>query len=497
MTVGFWYEEAQRSMRAATAAVTRRRAGTAGEINGLVGARSDLYHQLARLTELLVGGRPAAEVPGRAAAGLVLGRHGQSLTRFYVGLRAAAVVDERLPPAPEVTTGAARSLRRAADAIGVMGDIVAGHVPPGRRPGTPEGIAIRAGGGVQGGLGDIARLAVDAVRLDVRLPAWLDRGGPLAQTYRPVAEAARWTSGSRLGAVAKELVAAAKAQPDLRGLDIPRSPQHPAPLVDTVDAAIAAVRAARTWLWLHPAQVTGAHLQVGTQLGLAVHVLKAEGSLAMTGGWRQAAIAAAELRAAPATAPAQDAVAELGEALRWTRSLLDPEAQGYMQHRARETARLGSEMLLMAATLHRGLRTAIQRRNLFVRGGAVLERPASSLVYRATPRWRPATVDDDLVGDLSRALWQIVGSDAEGDPASMVAHVLARPPRLGAVRPAAAESRSPKLDGPPDDRACPGPKQAEGGQPNPAGTKTLAAVSGSEAVEEGGDPLPGEIAILD
>lgn len=131
MTIGFWYEEAERSMRAATAAVTRRRAGTAGEINGLMGARSDLYHQLARLTELLIGGRPAAEVPDRAAAGLVLGRHGQSLTRFYVGLRAAAVVGERLPPAPEVTTGgghsrghcareSARSLaNRSADTSGI------------------------------------------------------------------------------------------------------------------------------------------------------------------------------------------------------------------------------------------------------------------------------------------------------------------------------------------------------------------------------------------
>ncbi|MFG1777640.1 hypothetical protein ACGFIG_14570 [Micromonospora sp. NPDC049048] len=496
MTVGFWYEEAQRAMRAATAAVTRRRAGTAGEINGLVGARSDLYHQLARVTELLVGGRPVAEVPDKAAAALVLGRHGQSLTRFYVGLRAAAVVNERLPPAPEVSDGAARSLRRAADAIGVMGDIIAGHVPPGRRPDTPEGIAIRAGGGVQGGLGDIARLAVDAVRLDGRLPAWLDRGGPLAQTYRPAAEAARWTSGSRLSAVAKELVAAAKAQPDLRELDIARSPLHPAPAVDTVDAAIAAVRAARTWLWLHPAQVTGVHLQVGTQLGLAAHVLTADGSLAMTGGWRQAAIAAAELRAAPAAGPAQDTVAEMGEALRWARSLLGPAAaRGHMQHRGRDAARLGSEMLLMAAALHRGLRTATQRRNLFVRGDAILERPAGSLVYRAAPHWRPATADDDLVRDLSRALWQIVGSGAEGDPASMVAHVLAQPPRPRAVSPAAAESRSPKPDVLPDDRARPGPRQGEGRQPNPAGAETLAAVSGREAVEDGGVPLSGEILI--
>lgn len=492
MTVGFWYEEAHRALRVATAAVTRRRAGTAGEINGLVDARVDLYHQLARVTELLVGGRPVAEVPDKAAAALLLGRHGQSLTRFYVGLRAAAVVDERLPPAPEVTSGAARPLRRAADAIGVMGDIIAGHVPPGHRPGTAEGVAIRAGGGVQGGLGDIARLAVDAVRLDGRLPAWLDRGGPLAQTYRAVAETARWTSGGRLGAVAKELVAAAKAQPDLRELDIARSPLHPAPAVDTADAAIAAVRAARTWLWLNPARVTGAHLQVGTQLGLAVHVLRADGSMAMIGGWRQAAIAAAELRATPAAGPAHDAVAELGEALRWTRSLLDPGA-GRMQHGVREAARLGSEMLLMAATLHRGLRSAIPRRNLFVRADAVLERPVGSLVYHATPRWRPATVDDDLVRDLSRALWQIIGPDAEGDAASMVAHALARPPRPRLASRARPEGHRPKQDVSPDDRACPDPGQGEGRRPSRR--VTLAAVSGREAVEEGGEPLSGEIAI--
>lgn len=264
MTVGFWHEEAQRALRAATSAVTGRRASDAAEINALVHARADLYHQMARITELLVGGRPVAEEANRATATLILGRHGQNLTRLYVGLRAAAVLDEHLPPAPAITAGPARSLRRAADALGVIGDIIAGHLPFKRRPGTPEGRAIRAGGGVQGALADLARLTVEAVRLDGRLPTWLNRGGPLAHTYRSAAETARWTSNSRLGLAAAQLVAAAKFEPGLRDLDTARSPLRPAPAVDTVDTAIAAIQAARTWLWLHPDQVTGVHLQIGT-----------------------------------------------------------------------------------------------------------------------------------------------------------------------------------------------------------------------------------------
>ncbi|MFG1872670.1 hypothetical protein [Micromonospora arborensis] len=41
-------------------------------------------------------------------------------------------------------------------------------------------------------------------------------------------------------------------------------------------------------------------------------------------------------------------------------------------------------MVLLAATLHRGLREVVQRRTLLVKGAAVLQCPAGVLVYRAS-----------------------------------------------------------------------------------------------------------------
>jgi hypothetical protein len=214
MTIGFWRAEAGAALRATAEVMGGQRAASAADANAVIAARSALYSQLARVTELLVGGRPAPEAPSRGSASLILGRHGQSLTRLYVGLRAAAMVEHRFPPGPANIGGAGRSLRHAADAVGVIGDIVAGHVVPQQRPRTPEGAAIRAGGGVQAALADVARLAIAALTVDHRLPAWLDHGrDPLSVTYQPVVDAARWATGSRLGAVARDLIAAAAGQP--------------------------------------------------------------------------------------------------------------------------------------------------------------------------------------------------------------------------------------------------------------------------------------------
>ncbi|MFY1595902.1 hypothetical protein [Micromonospora sp. WMMD737] len=496
MTVGFWLEEAQRALRAATSAVTGRRASDAGEINALVHARADVYHQMARITELLVGGRPVTEEANKATATLILGRRGQNLTRLYVGLRAAARKDEHLPPAPAITAGPARSLRRAADALGIIGDIIAGHVPFKRRPGTPEGRAIRAGGGVQGTLADVARLTIEAVRLDSRLPPWLNRGGPLAHTYRSAAEAAEWTSNSRLGLAAAQLVATAKFEPGLRDLDTARSPLHPAPTVDTVETAITAIRAARMWLWLHPAQVTGVHLQTGTQLGLAVHILTARGKPDMIGGWRQAAIAAADLQATPASGPAQNAAAEISEALRWARSMLVITAQEDARRQARNPERLVSEMRLMAATLHRGLRAAVRHCNLFVRADAILHRPAGSLVYRTVPRWRPATSNDDLVRDLSGALWQTVGQNDHGDGTLMIARLLATPPHPHPVsRTTAVTAPSRNSNQASDDPAGPDWRHTGNGHLSKQATQPSTRVARSEAVEDSEKLMSGGISI--
>ncbi|MFI7080922.1 hypothetical protein ACIBO1_26820 [Micromonospora sp. NPDC049903] len=422
MTVGTWRDEAHRAVRAAATAVTGQRADTAAEIIALLSARNDLYRQLARATELVVGGRPAEEVATRAAADLILSRHGQSLTRFYVGLLGAATM-EQYPPAPPITTGPARSLRRAADAVGVMGDIIASHIPLGQRPKTPEGAAIRAGGGVQGTLSGLARITTEATLMDARLPSWLSRNELAGKTYAPAADAARWVATSRLGVVARDMVTATTGRPGLDELDIARVPLDPAPAVDTIDAAIVALRAARTWLWQNPDQVAGVHLRVGTQLGLAAHILTAEGTPSSVGGWRQAAIAAADLRATPPSGTARDAAGELGEVLRWTRSLLDSPAAPPRT----DLARLAGELPLLAAALHQGLTSVVRRHDLFLRGENTLRRPTGSLVYRATVSWRPAIAEDDLVRDISQALSQIRRASA----ASAAATAFPRPTRPG------------------------------------------------------------------
>ncbi|MBO4140185.1 hypothetical protein J5U46_08525 [Micromonospora tulbaghiae] len=407
----------------------QRPADNAADINAAVLARSAVYAQLARATELLVGGRPVPEVPDRAGASTILRRRGQRLTQLYVGLRAATIVERKFPPSPNrVTAEPARSLHRAADAVGVIADILASHVPPGQGPRTPEGLAIRAGGGVQAGIADIARLTSILVMVDLALPRWLSHGrGHLTEIYRPVAETARWTASSGLGGIARELIAAGRDQPPLDGLDIARSPLNPAPSVRTVDDAIGAVAAARSWMWQHPGQVTGAHLQLGTQLGLAAHILVSDGEPTMVGGWRQAAVAAADLRATPPVGPARDAAAELAEVLRWARSQAAVGHNERAELGDKQVVRLSSELPFLAATLHRGLSAALQRGELFVKAEMPLARPAGSLIFRATERWRPAVSDDDVVQDLNRGLAQRHQPDIDGT--GTAARAFPNPPR--------------------------------------------------------------------
>ena len=453
MTIGFWQAEAHQALQSAATAMGTDRPGTAADINAFVGARSDVFDRLARVTELLVGERPVPEMDRAAATTLILNQHEQALTKLYVGLRAATVVERRYPSASgAITTEPARSLRRAADAIGVMNDILASHVPPGHRPRTPEGIAIRAGGGVQAVLGDVAELTASAVLIDSRLPAWLARAdGSLAEMYRPLAETARWSVNSRLETVVRELVAGSDGQVSLRELDVARPPIDPAPEVRTVNQADAAITAARTWLWQHPDQFAGAHLQYGTQLGLAVHVLGGSDRV-MIDSWRRAARAAVELRATPPSGPAQTAAGELTEALRWAESLLNPRRAGQVQRPVRQLARLNGELPFLAATLRRGLFDAVRRRDLFLPGEAILQRPSGSLVHRATQRWRPATAEDVLVQSLGRALAQGYQADLVGGLAGVAARAF---PRLSRSTARKGESTS----GRPEDRM---PSQVRG-----------------------------------
>ncbi|WP_157746062.1 hypothetical protein [Micromonospora purpureochromogenes] len=253
--------------------------------------------------------------------------------------------------------------------------------------------------------------------------------GTWREIYRPVVETPRWTAGSRLSAVARDLIAAGRGQPPLDELNVARFPLNPAPLVSSVEAAITAIAAARTWMWHNPAQLTGAHLQLGTQLGLAVHVLTSAGDPQMVGGWRQAAIAAGEIRATPPVGPARDAAAELAEVLRWLR----PQASAGCSDSAvppdQRIARLNAELPFMAATLHKGLAAALQRRELFVRAESSLTGQAGSLVFRTTERWRPAVSDDDVVQDLTRALLPRQEANDDGGQRGAAARAFPRPPR--------------------------------------------------------------------
>ena len=421
MTLGYWRAEAHTQLRVTVAAMRGHKVPNPADAYALIAARSTLYTQLARATQLLIGGRPVPEVPARAGAALLLGRHGQTLTRFYVGVHAAAVVDHQYPHSAENTSDLTQAAHRAADAIAVIGDILASHVTPGRQASTPEGEAIRRGGGVQAAMAAIARLSIDAIALDRQLPAWLNRGDdPFTASYRPVLDVATWVANSRLGAIARALISHADRQPMLLDeLDINRGPQHPAPAVTTVDEARTAIAAVRTWLWQHPDQATLAHLQLATQIGLAVHTRTDDPGTTIVRRWRAAAVTAAQLRGTPATDVGGHAEAELAEVLRWARtSLNQPDLEPDAEQTPRRLAAITAQLPALAGALQRGLANAVQRKDLFV-GSAELHRPAGSLIYRATQRWRPATPVDELVRELAGSLGRL--RRPLGDGASPVA----------------------------------------------------------------------------
>ena len=434
MTIGYWRAEAQAALRAAAKPVNGQRASSAAAVNATIAARSAVYAQLARMTELLAGGRPVQEGPTRASASLVMGRNSKGLIQLYEELEAAALADHEYPSSPASGSTEGASLRRAADAVGVMGDIIASHVAPGQRPRTPEGAAIRAGGGVPAALADIARLTIAALEVDKQVSAWLPRGsGPLNVVYQLVADAARQATDGRLERVARDLIAGSSGQLQLLDeLDLARQPIDPTPAVTTVDEAIAAVNAARTWLWQHRDQSGAIHLQLGTQLGLAVHTIRADPDPEVLNQWRGAAIAAAGLRGIPPVDVGRHAASELAEVLRWARAQLNPAEKSP----AEELVRLSEQLPTLASTLYQGCRHAVGRRDVFVRH-AVLRRPAGSLIYRATERWRPALSSDDNVRALNRHLSELHRQQnppaADSRTRPQAADAFPQPPRPGSA----------------------------------------------------------------
>jgi hypothetical protein len=447
-SVGFWRDEATTALRAAGAEMHVGQLVPPNDIYAVAVFRSTAYAQLARVTALLIGGPPVREVPDRKLATRLMRQPGKDANRLFAGLRGAAHLGPEYPlPSAELSAAAGR-MQRAADAIGVIGDILASHVTPTGRPRTLEGRQICARGGVTSALAGVAQLTVEAIGVDRQLPGWLDCDGRRSEMeFHPLARSANWAVNGPLRAVAGAVIAAGADRPSLLDvLELSRQPfEHPPP-VTTVDAAITAINAARSWLWQHPEQLTLAHLQLAANLGLAVHELVDEPGTPTRTRWRATLLTVAELRGAPSVAAAASAARELTEVLHWLRT----SGAGPDGEQRPDLRRLAGALPALASTLHRGLDRATQVKNLFLRD-AVLHRRQGSLIYHASQRWRPATRADDLVRDLSRALWHLANPDttrAPSMPASPALRDLTPPadrgPQPGPLDPTPADTVGPE-----------------------------------------------------
>jgi hypothetical protein len=215
--------------------------------------------------------------------------------------------------------------------------------------------------------------------------------------------------------------------------------------VSTADAAVTAINTARSWLWQHPEQLAVTHLQLAAKLGLAVYEIVDEAGAPTRTRWRATALAVAELRGPPTVDAAAHVAGELDEVLHWLRKRGSAADRDH-QH---DLGRLTGPLAALAGTLHRGLDRAMLARNLFL-SDAVLRRQQGSLIYRAVQRWRPATRADDLVRDLSRALWRLAKLDTTPAPSTLASATLHVPasidpgPHLGLPGPPAAGADGPE-----------------------------------------------------
>ena len=416
MTIGYWREEAHAALRAARAGMDGPRTLTA-DVYPTIAARAAAYSHLTRMIELLIGGQPGTRFSHGAPLGT--GEYRHDVTQLYAGLQTAVTHPTYPVVASHRGAEVAQSLRRAADALAVMSDILATHVVPDSQPRTPEGMAIRDGGGVQVALAGIAGLSVELLHVDEQLAGWLAKGAePWTVVYGAVVAAAETVATDRFGGAAQRLLASAEGRPVLLDeLDVARQPLDPAPAVSSAEDAATAVTAAQTGLWQQHQQFAVTHLHLATQLGLTVHALDDEPGSSTVRRWRSAAIAATALRGTPAVDVGRAAAGELREVLRWARSQLGTGQQRRPGEDRAQLDRVRDQLPALARALHSGLSSAVERGDVFVRE-SVLQLRSGSLIYHATERWRPALSSDEAVRDLRRTLWQLATTPANRQTAT-------------------------------------------------------------------------------
>ncbi|MDT5028704.1 MAG: hypothetical protein QOE61_5130 [Micromonosporaceae bacterium] len=454
MTYGYWLDQATTHLRDAAFRLAGGPAPTGLQaVLAIHTTRRHLYLALARHVELLTDepftvrpavGRRAAREPLPTPTGT-----------FLAALREAAGPANALPPASP-TSPAGLALHQATDALAVAADILASHIDPRRRPRTPEGAAIRAGGGVAAGLGDLAQATVHAIAVDMTLPDWIATTDPRhQQTIWPLAHAVRQTITGPLPTTVRDLVAAGQGQkPLLRLLDTAPPTGQPAAVIRTVDDAGATLRQARIWMWQNPHQIHAVHLRAATQLGLASTILAGRSPADHTStaaAWRRAANVTAELRGSPPAGDAAHVADSLIDVLRWARNQLSEED---VPPAAIE--QVTGQLSAMAEALFEGVASAVKRGELFL-NDKELSRPARRLVAYATPVWRHARMGDARIGELRHALRATIraasnSSTTEGASPARTAFV--HPPRPGSAQ-AAPTSQAAALAGSPAEVARP------------------------------------------
>ena len=429
MTYGHWLQRAHEHLRAARNATRQDAALSRGDAAALEIARNRCYEGLARLVEFLDGGQPVSVDISRPDAELVMDGTRRPVAKLYLGLRVAARIEPHGPGAAadgvpreqvakraqlmvEAASATTRHLAMAADAVSTAGDVLASHIPPRLRPYTPEGAAIRAGAGVAAALADVGKLTLDLLFVDARLPTWVrhrpTRTRADRDAYRPVAEAARWATGSGLIMVANTLIVQADTQPNLlRLLDLAPYPSRPAALTDSIDAAARTFTACRDWMYRNPDQIRVAHLAAGTRLGLTITVLTGQDRPfpdGHTDAWRRAASLAAQMHGSPPIGQAAAIVDDLNDLTNWVREQhqLAPDAAS-RAGRTSAPGRLAVDLATLAGVLRDGAFKATERGELFVAEEPRLDRPVRGMVYASTT-WRTARHDDTLVRQLRRTL---------------------------------------------------------------------------------------------
>jgi hypothetical protein len=378
MTYGYWITRARVHLGDAADKPAGAGPDSIADVLAVMSSRAAVYRQLARLAEMLIPpthpNRPAQERELSGASRLATFRH---------RLRSAA--DDAATPGLMVSTSlAVHSLTAAADCLGVAGDILASHLEP--RPRTPEGVAIRAGGGVVSAAVELARVVFDAIAVDLAVTEWLDLANDALRAIGvPLATAVRRTTTGTMPHVLGEVLSLAPTGPpplhDLTAVPaLDAADEH----VSTAADAAARLQAARTWLWQHPDRLHAVHLRLGSQLGLAAGLLAGidESDRLAAGWWRRAAGFASDIEGIPPTGDALTAADRLSDVLTWTRSALDHREQPRID-------RITMQLASLAETLLAGAISAVERGDVFVNRTGLKRhrngiRRVESLWHRAT-----------------------------------------------------------------------------------------------------------------